>query len=154
MQQANEEVLDIIRLNLEAKLLEWKKEGFPEIPILLRGLWEKKEQPSPSDENYSHLLTLWRLWVEEAEIISQEHNSNKVMQLSVEAENIPWEPILNDEFPSSQQQPGADDQLNKDLMLVINSKLEAMKKHNVMQGNNLDPATIERLEREAFNLSS
>jgi hypothetical protein len=154
MQQANEEVLDIIRLNLEAKLMEWKKEGFPEIPILLRGLWEKKEQSSPADENYSHLLTLWRLWVEEAEIISQEHNSNKVMQLSVEAENIPWEPILNDELPSSQQQPGADDQLNKDLMLVINSKLEAMKKHNVRQGNNLDPETIERLEREAFNLSS
>ena len=153
-QQANEEVLEIIRLNLEAKLLEWKKDGFPEIPILLRGLWEKKDQLS-ADENYSHLLTLWRLWVEEAEIVSQEHNSNKLMQLSVEAENLPWEPTANDEPPSFQlQQARADDQLNKDLMSVISSKLVAMSDHNLIESNNLDPETIERLEREAFNLSS
>ena len=33
MQQANEEVLEIIRLNLEAKLLEWKKDGFPDADL-------------------------------------------------------------------------------------------------------------------------
>lgn len=156
MQQANEDVLEIIRLNLEAKLLEWKKEGFPEIPILLRGLWERKDQLS-ADENYSHLLTLWRPWVEEAEIVSQEHNSNKLMQLSVEAENLPWEPTANDEPPSLQQQQHparADDQLNKDLMSVISSKLVSMSDHSLIESNNLDPETIERLEREAFNLSS
>ena len=79
------------------------------------------------------------------------------MQLSVEAENLPWEPTANDEPPSLQQQQHparADDQLNKDLMSVISSKLVSMSDHSLIESNNLDPETIKRLEREAFNLSS
>ena len=68
--------MDYVRLALEAKLLQWRKEGMPEIPLLLR---HNENNQQTQSNNYSKLLDLWRLWHQEMDCVSLEFNTSEVL---------------------------------------------------------------------------
>ena len=84
--------MDYVRLALEAKLLQWRQEGMPEIPLLLR---QNDNQSAQKRElkNHSKLLDLWRLWHQEVDSVSLEFNTSDLLQLMMEAEGLEWEPL-------------------------------------------------------------
>ena len=143
---------------LEAKLLQWRKEGMPEIPLLLR---HNENNQQTQSNTYSKLLDLWRLWHQEMDCVSLEFNTSELLQLMSEAENInQWEPC-DDTLPCTKSQ-GDDHQFNLELMSEISIKLKEL--HNLApertderslsaEDEDIDNATIERLEREASRLS-
>ena len=70
----------------------------------------------------------------------------------MEAESLPWGSETRDpetvSFPVNQQ-----DELNKELISVIQSRLIAMRDQNLSSAD-IDPESFERLEKEAFAMSS
>merc|ERR1712105_285241 len=67
--QTNEDVLDLVRLALEAKLLQWRNENhFPAISSSLG--------PCATVGTFSQLLNLWCLWHSEINSACQTHSAN------------------------------------------------------------------------------
>ncbi|XP_032797385.2 uncharacterized protein LOC116933793 isoform X1 [Daphnia magna] len=138
-----EDVLDYVRLALEAKLLQWRKEGMPEIPFLLK---RNDNQPAYS---HSTLLDLWRLWHQEVDSVSLEFSISELLQLMVEAESLEWEPC-DDTLPPVRLE-GDDHQFNLELMSQVAGKLKNMQPSSSSFSEEMDieEDNIERLEREA-----
>ncbi|KAK4005132.1 hypothetical protein OUZ56_006855 [Daphnia magna] len=138
-----EDVLDYVRLALEAKLLQWRKEGMPEIPFLLK---RNANQPAYS---HSTLLDLWRLWHQEVDSVSLEFSISELLQLMVEAESLEWEPC-DDTLPPVRLE-GDDHQFNLELMSQVAGKLKNMQPSSSSFSEEMDieEDNIERLEREA-----
>lgn len=144
-QESNEDILDLVRLTLEMKQLQWKKEGtIPEIPLLLR----QSEQASHSCKSSSNLLDLWRLWHQEIDTVGLEYSSTKLLQLIAEAENLPWEPSVDDGIQQHSSQLARDNELNEQLICEVNTKLKELNR-----SLDVDPSDVQRLEREVFLLS-
>lgn len=141
---AEEDVLDYVRLALEAKLLQWRKEGMPEIPLLLRQNDIQSAQKKVS-QNHSKLLDLWRLWHQEVDSVSLEFNTSELLQLMTEAEGLEWEPC-DDILPPLRQ--GDDHQFNLELMSEVTGKLKQMQSLSPEEMN-IEDENIERLEKEA-----
>jgi hypothetical protein len=141
---AEEDVLDYVRLALEAKLLQWRQEGMPEIPLLLR---HNDNQSTQKNEFKSHskLLDLWRLWHQEVDSVSLEFNTSELLQLMTEAENLEWEPC-DDILPPLTH--GDDHQFNLQLMSEVAFKLKQMQS-SPPEEMNIEEETIKRLEKEA-----
>ena len=135
--------MDYVRLTLEAKLLQWRQEGMPEIPLLLR---QNDNQSAQKKElkNHSKLLDLWRLWHQEVDSVSLEFNTSDLLQLMMEAEGLEWEPC-EDILPLLRH--GDDHQLNKELMSEVEGKLKQMQ--SSPEEMNIEEDTIKRLENEA-----
>lgn len=137
---------------LEAKLLQWRREGLPEIPLLLR------QTESPKEKNNNHqssLLDLWRLWMQEVDMIGINHCAQEMLQLVSEAESLEWDPLRDD---GSFQPIQGDDQLNLQLMSQVGEQLKAMRNESIELGNEdegkkPDLDVIARLENEAYLLS-
>ncbi len=146
--------MDYVRLALEAKLLQWRKEGMPEIPLLLR----HNEHNQQAQNSHSKLLDLWRLWHQEMDSfhVNLDFNTSELLQLMSEAEGLEWEPC-DDTLSSSKQ--GDDHQFNLELMSEVSIKLKELHTPNDIikesedEDIDVDIATIERLEREASRLS-
>lgn len=147
--------MDCVRLMLEAKLLQWRKEGMPEIPLLLRQP-EAKPHQEQYGKNKSTLLDLWRLWQQELDSTTIEYSAAELLHLTSEAESIEWDPLRDDPLPPLQHR---DDQLNLELIAKVTETLKDMQNKFKLQGNEgysqqqVDPDTVERLEREAYILS-
>jgi hypothetical protein len=135
--------MDYVRLALEAKLLQWRQEGMPEIPLLLR---QNDNQSAQKRElkNHSKLLDLWRLWHQEVDSVSLEFNTSDLLQLMMEAEGLEWE-LCEDILPLLRH--GDDHQLNKELMSEVEGKLKQMQ--SSPEEMNIEEDTIKRLENEA-----
>lgn len=150
-QQVEDDPVELVRLTLEAKLLQWQKEGMPEIPLLLRQ--PQLQVLQENEKNNSPLLDLWRLWIQELDTQSLEHEPYGLLQLLAQAETLDWEPSEEATQPTSQ----VDDQLNSELMDSTSLKLKnllAASIKEVEDPQNIDIAAIERLENEAFMLAT
>lgn len=156
LQHADEDVIDYVRLTLEAKLLQWSKEGLPEIPLLLRHN-ENHPQSRANNQFHSDLLDIWRLWHQEMDSLSLDYNIADLFQLMTEAESLEWD-ISDDNNLSSTKQQGEDHSFNLELMSQVSIKLKEMyptvSDDEGIEDEDIDIAAIERLEREASRLSS
>lgn len=153
MQENAEDVLDYVRLMLEAKLLQWRRENMPEIPLLLRQTDSKiGSSDKGTDSRHSPLLDLWRLWQQELDLLSMEHPAVELLQLSSEAENLEWDPLGDDSLPPLTQ---GDDQLNLALMSEVSERLKDVRKAftSTITDQEVNPEAVERLDREAYALS-
>lgn len=143
MHSPEEDILDYVRLALEAKLLQWRKEGMPKIPLLL------KQNDNQPDNSHSELLELWRLWHQEMDSLSLEFSASELIQLMVEAENLEWDPC--DDPIRLFRLEGDDLQFNLELMSQVADKLKNMQPFPPLCPEEMDieEDDIERLEREA-----
>ena len=147
--------MDYVRLTLEAKLLQWSKEGMPEIPLLLRHNEHQHSHNRSNSTHHSKLLDVWRLWHQEMDSFNLDYNIAELFQLMTEAEGLKWE--IDDDSPSPVSQED-NHSFNLELMSQVSTKLKefcsAISDDISIDEEDIDMAAIERLEREAMRLSS
>lgn len=139
---------------MEAKSLQWLKEGIPEIPLLLK--YNEDVPPHGRAAVHSRQLDLWRLWQQEMDYISQDFYIPEMLELFGEAENLQLEDSSDDTVSTSIKQ-GNEHQFNLQLMSSVSAKLKqiplSISDEISIDEEDIDIAAIERLEREASRLS-
>ena len=132
--------MDLVKLTLESKMLQWRKEGMPKIPFLL----EQRNNRSSSPKLQSSILDLWRLWHQEVDHMNFEFTPADIIQLMTEAENSSWEPSS---IPTMHNTLNINNDLNAELMPSINSYFEINQQ--IAQNKEVDSKDILRLVQEA-----
>ena len=134
-------MLDVVKLALEAKHLQWTLEGVPEIPLLLRHV----ESSDKCFKSPSLLLDLWRLWHQEMDYTNLEFPSADINRLAAEAATMNWEPYRVD-LPPLQ----VDNRIDKALIDKVQAKMEKALQEAGDKNNfsDISLADIPRLQME------
>lgn len=138
--------MDLVKLTLEAKMLQWKSEQLPIITQLI-----EKHSKSTTNNNQSLFLDVWHLWEKEISLHSSEYQSGDLLRLAEEADSLSWEP--RKENHPMEQNP-LDDSINSSLMSKVIYELRQLQDVCLEQyPEYIDVNDIERLQHEAFLMS-
>ena len=139
--------MDYVRLTLEAKCLQWTKEGMPEIPAHFKQQQNTHPHSKANSFVQSRLLDLWRLWHQEVD--SLDANPKDILHLMSEAESSELGACEVDVSMKQEE----DLQLNLELMQDVAMQLKEMQSQGFQacfnSGEDIELAAIERLEKEA-----
>ena len=137
--------MDLVRLTLETKLLQWKNEELPIIPQLI-----EKHSIATGSDNQSLLLDLWRLWEKETDLFSLDCRPSDLLRLTEEAEAMIWDSKKENHLQELSQ---LDDSINSSLINSVMTKLKEMQDVNLEScSEDIDVDDIDRLQQEAFLL--
>ena len=138
--------MDLVRLTLEAKMLQWKNEQLPIVHQLI-----DKHNNLSGQLSQSLLLDVWHVWEKEMDQVSLDFCCRDMMRLADEAETLS-EDSCKDGLSLEHSLP--DDTISSSLMNdVITYLLQLQDIHLQSYPEVIDINDMERLQHEAFLLS-